>query len=175
MIDRIDIRKNLPTDIAALKGLYLKAFPDEDLSPLLRELLNEKDGVLSLIAVSGSTLVGHVIFTMCSLDGRSQNIALLGPLAVSPKVQQQGIGSALVKAGFERVKSEGIEQVNVLGDPAYYSRFGFKADGDVLPPYKLPAEWETAWQLVSLNDGSPDLAGKLSVPAPWRQPHLWLP
>ena len=175
MSSGIEIRESLPTDGKALEDLYPAAFPDEDLLPLLRELLSEKDNVFSLVAVSEGMLVGHIVFTTCGIAGRREKVGLLGPLAVSPAVQRQGIGRTLIQVGLKRMQSEGATQVHVLGDPAYYGRFGFEPDSGVTPPYDLPPEWQTAWQSISLRSGKPRLVGMLSVPKPWRQAALWAP
>lgn len=58
----------------------------------------------------------------------------------------------------------GTARVYVLGDPAYYSRFGFEPDVNVRPPYPLPGEWRGAWQSLSLCDDAPPLHGTLSLP-----------
>jgi len=175
MSKEIEVRESLPTDISLIERLYPDAFPDEDLLPLVQELLREEQDVLSLVAVLDRTLAGHVIFTMCGIAARPDEVALLGPLAVAPKMQRRGIGSALVREGLQRLKTEGALQVQVLGDPAYYGRFGFEPDDGVIPPYPLPKEWLTAWQSIGLRDGKPALRGTLSVPPPWRQPALWAP
>lgn len=175
MSNEIDIRKSQPTDRTALEELYRLAFPDEDLVPLLRELLNEEHGVFSFVATSDAEPVGHIVVTMCGVGGHREKVGLLGPLAVSPRVQGRGIGSALIREGLRRLKGEGAVQVQVLGDPAYYGRFGFQPDNDVSPPYEIPREWRTAWQSIVLRDKEPGLAGTLTVPQPWRRPALWAP
>ena len=175
MTEEIDIRESLPRDIASIEKLYPDAFPDEDLLPLVGELLREEQVVLSLVATADRALAGHVIFTTCAIVGTTDSVALLGPLAVAPARQRQGIGSALVRAGFRRLENAGTSQVYVLGDPAYYRRFGFEPDDDVTPPYPLPEEWHGAWQSLSLGGNKPSLHGKLSVPQPWRQHALWAP
>lgn len=169
----VNIRESLPTDREALEALYPAAFPDEDLVPLVRELLSEDGNIISFVAMRDGMLVGHIAFTMCRIEGRREKVALLGPVAVSPRVQRQGIGSALIQKGLDRLKSEGTTQVYLLGDPAYYGRFGFEPDCTVAPPYELPQEWQTAWQSISLQGVEPDLEGTLSVPKLWRKPALW--
>lgn len=175
MIDKSEIRESLPNDVTLIEELYPKAFPDEDLLPLVRELLREDSVVLSLVGISDRALVGHAMFTICSIAGRRDKVALLGPLAVAPDRQRQGIGSAIVCAGLRRLEDAGTRQVYVLGDPAYYGRFGFEPDHGVLPPYPLPKEWQGAWQSLGLRDSGPPLCGKLSVPQSWRRPDLWAP
>ncbi len=175
MTDRLEIRESVPKDAALIERLYPNAFPDEDLSPLVRDLLSEAPIVLSLVGMADTALVGHAIFTTCGIAGRPDKVALLGPLAVAPAWQRQGIGSALVLAGLQRVETAGASRVYVLGDPAYYERFGFEPDADVTPPYPLPEAWRGAWQSLSLGGNKPRPRGKLAVPQPWRQQALWAP
>ena len=175
MTEHIDIRESLPSDTTSIEALYPNAFPDEDLLPLVRELLGAEPIVLSLVGIVDETLAGHVIFTTCGIAGGADTVALLGPLAVAAARQRQGVGSALVRAGLRALETSGTRRVYVLGDPAYYGRFGFAADEDVTPPYPLPEEWRGAWQSLSLRGDTPPLCGKLSVPQPWSQRALWAP
>ncbi|MDJ0945758.1 MAG: N-acetyltransferase [Kiloniellales bacterium] len=175
MIDKLEIRDCLPDDVTSIEGLYPDAFPDEDLLPLVRELLRDGPVVLSLVGIADKALVGHVIFTACGIAGSTDKVALLGPLAIAPAWQRQGIGSALLRAGLRRLENAGTTQVYVLGDPAYYGRFGFEPDHGVAPPYPLPEEWQGAWQSLNLRGDAPPRHGKLSVPHPWRRPALWAP
>ncbi len=174
-MDKIEFRESLPSDIVSIEKLYPDAFPDEDLLPLVRDLLQETPVVLSLVGIIGASLVGHVIFTTCGLAGDTGEVALLGPLAVATAWQRQGIGSAAVRAGLQQLKKAGVKQVYVLGDPAYYGRLGFVPEVGVAPPYPLPAEWQGAWQSINLSSAAPTGRSKLTVPRPWLQPALWAP
>lgn len=169
------IRESVPADLAAIRQLYPLAFPDEDLLPVVNALTGQDHGVLSLVARQAGRLVGHVCFTLCSIDGSAAPAALLAPLAVVPDHQRTGIGSALVRAGLDRLAAMGVVHVNVLGDPAYYGRFGFRQDDRVLAPYTLPDDWRAAWQSLTLGDGDQTVSGTLVVPAPWRVPAYWQP
>lgn len=175
MIEEVEIRESLPRDIASIETLYQDAFPDEDLVPLVRELLKEEHGVLSLVGLIDRALAGHIIFTTCRIAESSDKVSLLGPLAVARVRQRQGIGSALVREGLRRQENTGAVQVFVLGDPAYYERVGFEPETDVTPPYALPDDWRGAWQSISLKNTEPPCRGQLSVPQPWLQPALWAP
>jgi putative acetyltransferase len=172
MTDAIEVRESLPADIAAVESLYAGAFPDEDLLPLVRQLLAGGSDFLSLVAISGPTIVGHVCFSACGIVGSEEKLSLLGPLAVAPDWQRKGIGARLVREGLDRLKRGGVTQVQVLGDPAYYARFGFQPDDGVAPPYPLPAEWREAWQRIRLCNGE-RVQGTLLVPRAWRRPALW--
>ncbi len=170
-----EIRESTQDDVAQLADVYANAFPDEELMPLVVALLESKEEVVSLVACVDRALVGHILMTMCGIEGRSERVALLAPLGVVSAWQRRGAGAALIAEGLRRVKALGATQVHVLGDPAYYGRFGFRADAGVAPPYPLPKEWDTAWQSLSLQPGETTLEGRLSVPGPWRQPALWGP
>jgi len=167
------IRESMADDLDTLATIYAGAFPDEDLLPLVKELLRNRSGVLSLVATVGSAVVGHVIFTFCRVAGQRDKVALLGPLAVAPDRQRRGIGTALIRDGLDRLEHAGASRVFVLGDPAYYSRVGFAPETRVSPPYPLPEEWRAGWQSIALQET--ELKGALEVPAPWRRAHLWAP
>lgn len=170
-----EIRLGEPSDRPAIEMLYPEAFPDEDLLPLLGDLLQETETVISLVATADARIAGHVIFTMCGVGDNTVNAALLAPLAVGPLWQRRGVGSALVRAGLERLRDAGTDIVLVLGDPRYYGRLGFAPETSIEPPYRLPAEWSGAWQSLDLTGIGTRRAGLLSVPSPWRKPALWAP
>lgn len=89
------------------------------------------DGVvrLSLVAVEDGEVVGHILFTELptQVDGREVDAVALAPMAVDPRRQSAGVGSALVREGLARLARDRFEAVIVLGHPAYYPRFGFSA------------------------------------------------
>lgn len=175
MTENLEIRDSVPADFGAIELLYPEAFPDEDLLPLVRDLLPDTTVATSMVGVIDAGIVGHVIFTKCGVTGTQVNAALLGPLGVTPERQGQGIGSALVRAGLQRLKDENVHLVCVLGDPAFYGRLGFLPESSIAPPYRLPAEYEGAWQSQTLCELGAAHSGELSVPTQWRQPLLWAP
>ena len=175
MSDKLDIRESVPGDLGAIESLYPQAFPDEDLLPLVRDLLRDEAVTTSLVGSVDSAIAGHVIFTKCGVTGSNVCASLLGPLAVAPAWQRQGIGSAIVRAGLRRLTNAGVNRVFVLGDPAYYGRLGFTPERAVEPPYPLPAEDDGAWQAQALGETATRCAGVLSVPPQWLRPALWAP
>ena len=175
MSDELEIRDSVQADAAGIESLLGEAFPEEDLIPLVRDLLQDAATAISLVGVIDSQIVGHAIFTRCGVVTSSVKAALLGPLAVAPAWQRRGIGSAIVRAGLQRLTDEHVALVCVLGDPAYYGRFGFVPETLVEPPYPLPAEWQGAWQAQYLDDSSAPCTGKLDLPPQWLQPALWAP
>ena len=175
MSGELEIHESVQADAAAIESLYPKAFPDEDLLPLVRDLLQDAATAVSLVGVIDSQIVGHAIFTKCGVEGSSVKAALLGPLAVAPAWQRQGIGSAIVRAGLQRLKDEDVSLICVLGDPRYYSRLGFHPDALIDPPFPLPVEWDSAWQSQYMDNTTEACTGRLTVPAQWLQPTLWAP
>jgi putative acetyltransferase len=175
MTGGIQIEASVADDEPAVLNLYRAAFPDEDLVPLVGDLLRLTSGLLSLVARRKGRIVGHVCFTTCGVAHDRSAVALLGPLAVDEAERRRGIGGGLVRAGLGRVESDGVVQVCVLGDPDYYGRFGFAAETRILPPYPLVVEWRAAWQSLRLGPAGTSCAGRLVVPAPWLRPALWAP
>lgn len=115
---------------------------------------------LSLVAEAGHLIVGHALFSHVdveAVDGVREVLAL-GPVAVDPDVQRQGIGTALVRAGLSAADALGEPLVVVLGWPDYYPRFGFRpaADLRLQPPQEYPADHYFALPLASYD---PRIAG----------------
>lgn len=175
MPDRLKLRESTASDVSAIVELYDAAIPGEDLKPLLRDLLAGRSDVLSLVWTDDGTVVGHAAFSVCGIEGRQRQVALLGPLAVLPERQRKGLGAALVRGGLNRLERGGISSVFVLGDPAYYGALGFKTERNVVPPYPLSAEWREAWQSIDLWECELSCRGQLIVPEPWRRQALWMP
>lgn len=157
-------------DVHELDKLYAAAFPDEPLTGLVGALTALDTSVLSLAARIDGALAGHGLFTMCKLEEAGE-AALLGPLAVAPDHQRQGVGGAIIRAGIDRLRGGAARRILVLGDPAYYSRFGFTPERDVRPTHPIPAAWKDAWRSITL-DARP-ASGRLIAPAAWDDPALW--
>ncbi len=175
MTTPLHIRPSTPTDWPTLQTLYPKAFPDEELLPLVKELLQDDTLSTSLVGTINNQVVSHILLTNCTTDQSKSPVALLGPLAVSPAHQKQGNGTALIKQSLQSMNDQGKVKIVVLGDPAYYSRHGFSPESQLSPPYALPPEWYGAWQSQSIGDIPPPCTGTLIVPKPWQHKALWLP
>ena len=173
MKERLQIRDSVSADSTAIESLYPKAFPDEDLLPVVRDLLEDPAVTTSIVGVLDSQVVAHIIFTACGVSRSPVQVALLAPLGVTPEWQRQGIGSELVRAGLQQMESAGTQIVCVLGDPAYYGRLGFRPDMSIRPPYPLPEEYEGAWQSIRFGDDAESCSGQLLVPRQWLQEDLW--
>jgi putative acetyltransferase len=84
--------------------------------------------VLSLVAVDGAEVVGHLLLTKVRIEGSVAAAPLLlglGPVAVRTDRQRQGIGDRLTRAALGAARETGAAGIVVLGHPAYYPRFGF--------------------------------------------------
>jgi predicted N-acetyltransferase YhbS len=95
---------------------------------------------ISLVAEEGDVVVGHVAISPVTISSGETGWYGLGPLAVLPPRQCQGIGSMLTDAALTELRRRGGAGCVVLGDPGYYGRFGFKADPGLELP-GLPAEY----------------------------------
>ncbi len=120
------IRSETTADHAAIGALNEVAFETSAEAELVAALRRDARPFVSLVALDGERLVGHAAFSPATLDSDPElPIAGLGPMAVLPARQRQGIGSALVEAGLEHCRAAGFVAVIVLGHAAYYPRFGF--------------------------------------------------
>ena len=84
MTKKIEIREIARADVEELRPLYAQAFPDEDLYPLVSALHEDTEATISLVAIDEARIVGHVVFTLCTVSSAPHKVALLGPLAVTP-------------------------------------------------------------------------------------------
>lgn len=88
---------------------------------------------LGIVAKQGGRIVGHVLVTklnIASQNGKSLNALLLAPLSVAVEYRNKGIGASLVNEAIARAKALGYPAIVLVGDPAYYGRFGFKKAAD---------------------------------------------
>ncbi|MFI6479827.1 GNAT family N-acetyltransferase [Nonomuraea sp. NPDC050663] len=149
----MEIRDELPEDREAVWQVEADAFGRPDEADLLAKL--EPDKAFSLVATVGGEVVGHVLFTWLPI---SEHRALaLAPLAVRPGAQGKGVGGELVRQGLARARALGVPAVVVLGDPAYYGRFGFAHDPKITQSYGWPDE---AFQVVKYRE----IAGEAAYP-----------
>lgn len=126
----VQYRLETPADCTAIDRVQQAAFGREDEAALVDQLRASGDARLSLVAELDGTLVGHVLYSRLTIvEGDRQIEALaLAPLAVLPEQQRRGIGTELVRRSLSHCRDEGHAIVLVLGNPAYYERFGFRAD-----------------------------------------------
>jgi putative acetyltransferase len=151
------IRTEGPGDVAAIRTITTAAFRDMAYSSgteaaIIDALRGAGALTLSLVAVEGGALVGHVAFSPVTIDGRDLGWFGLGPVAVRPDRQGRGIGGALIREGLERLIARGAGGCVLLGEPEYYSRFGFEADAGLVLA-DMPAEY---FQALSFGPEIPE-------------------
>jgi len=92
---------------------------------LIARLRADGDVAVELVAEANGEIVGHVMFSRLTVQPATLKVAALAPVSTRIDRQKSGIGSALIREGLMRCKLQGFDAVTVLGDPAYYQRFGF--------------------------------------------------
>lgn len=130
----IQIRRERPEDHEEIGRLTTAAFdqmPYSDGSEpaIIEKLRQAGDLTLSLVAVEGEKILGHVAFSPVSIAKSESDWFGLGPVSVWPERQRQGIGTVLINHGLQKLRDRGAGGCVLTGDPDYYRRFGFIADG----------------------------------------------
>ncbi len=144
------IRVETEIDQESVRAVNTAAFAtlvEGDLVDALRKLAQP---FISMVAEKRGEIIAHIAFSPASLLGHPDvKVMGLGPMAVLPDHQRQGIGSALVNAGLERCTELGCDLVVVLGHPEYYPRFGFSPATrfGIDSEYDVPAEVFMALEL----------------------------
>jgi len=118
------VRLETPGDIQAIRIVEEIAFGQRDEARLVDDLRAAGDAVFSLVAVKDGIIAGHAMFSRMQAPFPA---LALGPIAVLPEYRRTGIASALIREGIARGEAAGWLGIFVLGDPAFYRRFGFSA------------------------------------------------
>jgi putative acetyltransferase len=155
--DVIEIRTERPQDSAAIQEVHSKAFGGPVEAKLVQLICERKKALISLVAVSDGKIVGHILFSKVTIASSPNtfNAVGLGPVAVLPEFQRTGIGSKLIRDGLKQCQQAGYDAVVLVGEPAYYSRFGFSRAAD----FGLQNEYgvHDEFMVLPLRDGA--LAG----------------
>ncbi|MEO0465706.1 MAG: N-acetyltransferase [Pseudomonadota bacterium] len=124
---------NGPSDgLIALFGASFTASegPDEGqvIAKLVRDLieLTPVDDLAVFSIEEHNELIASIMFTPLVFRDDKRSVALLSPVAVAPDHQRQGHGQALLTHGLAAIRRKGIDVAITYGNPAYYSRVGFK-------------------------------------------------
>ncbi|MBY4635899.1 N-acetyltransferase [Sphingopyxis sp. XHP0097] len=135
MPDELLIRSASKADAEDIDLLVRAAFAQTEFghqgeAELVRMLSDDGDALVSLVAESGSALVGHVLFSRMDVeaDGAALSAAGLAPVSVVRARQGAGIGAALINAGLDALRQQGIAMSFVQGHVDYYRRFGYSID-----------------------------------------------
>jgi len=109
----------------AVDGIVVAAFGMPGEARLVRDLRCDGAVAVERVAMEADEMVGHVLFSRCTVEPATIRVAALAPVAVAPARQRAGIGSTLIRDGLAQCAAQGFDAVVLLGDPAYYRRFGF--------------------------------------------------
>ncbi len=136
----ITIREEIFQDIDAIRTINERAFGQPQEANIIDRLRANREGLLSLVALQDEKIIGHILFSLVTIEDHHRILKGVGlaPMAVLPEFQRQGIGSKLIKAGIEILKTSGCPFIIVLGHPEYYPRFGFEPASH----YGIRSQWE---------------------------------
>lgn len=135
------IRPEQTRDTDAIRALTTAAFGQPDEARLVDLLRADGDVAISLVCeqkrLTTNHITGHALFSPMNAPLRALGLA---PVSVSPEHQKQGIGARLIRHGLDIAQADGWQAVFVLGDPGYYTRFGFSvaAAAGFISPYAGP-------------------------------------
>lgn len=141
------IRPEAAQDQTALRGLLRRAFKTDAEAQLLDRLRDAGDLAASLVADAHGTVIGHLALSPLAA---SRPALALAPVAVAPAMQRRGIGAALIREAIRQFSDDHL--IVVLGDPAYYARFGF-----------APVAWTSPYAGPALQALGPDLPADLTI------------
>jgi putative acetyltransferase len=167
------VRREIPADIDVIRTVTAAAFATADrpgsVEAELVDGLRASDAwlpALSLVAVDGPDLLGHVVCTRARVGAAP--VLGLGPLSVRPDWQRRGVGSALVHAVLGAADALDEPLVVLLGHADYYPRFGFRpaAELDITPPV---AGWAPHFQVRPLTTYTPDMRGAFRYAEPFER------
>ncbi|MGM7850850.1 GNAT family N-acetyltransferase [Yersinia enterocolitica] len=164
------IRVEIPVDAPGIDALLRKAFKGDDEAELVQQL--REDGLLTLGIVATDDeggVVGYAAFSPVDVGGEDRQWVALAPLAVEEGLRRQGLAEKLVYEGLDSLNEFGYAAVVVLGDPAYYQRFGFVPAAR----HQLTCRWpdtEEAFQVYALaEDALTDSDGEVVFSAPFNR------
>jgi len=147
-------------DAAAIRHVHLTAFPTPAEADVVERLRGNGKAVLELVALDGDSVVGHIVFSPIALEPLAGTVGLgLGPIAVMPDHEKHGVGRRLIQNGLAACRQWGAGFVVVIGDPPYYTRFGFEPAAK----HGLRSEYDArdAFMVFKLESGALPPAGTL--------------
>jgi putative acetyltransferase len=157
------LRGETPGDEAGIRAVHLASFSTPAEADLVDALRAAGRLTVSRLAADRGEIVGHVALSPVRLAGSDAGVGL-APVAVLPAFRRRGIGDRLIREGLARCAAAGWAFAVVLGEPAYYGRFGFR------PASRLGLRDEygggDAFQALELRPGSIPAAGGLVRYAP---------
>ena len=159
-------RAEAAADVAAIRDANLQAFGNDYEPDVIEKLRADPASWLPGLSIVATTedgkVVGHVLLSRCRID--ETPAAALGPCAVLPDYQKQGVGSAVIRTALAAARAQGEHLVVLLGHLEYYPRFGFRPAST----FGIDATFETGPHLMALPlDDTPVPSGTIHYPPPW--------
>ena len=144
-ITSLVIRPESPQDAVAIEEVTRQAFASHPHSRQTEQFivraLREADALaISLVAELPGKVVGHAAFSPVAVADGSAGWFGVGPISVLPSLQKQGIGRSLMESGMSILRQRGAAGCVLVGEPAFYGRFGFANDPGLLLP-GVPQEY----------------------------------
>jgi putative acetyltransferase len=118
----VRIRIEEPGDRTASVDVERLAF-GSSVEPEIVDRIRDLEGAFALVADDDGEVVGHVQFSRAWVGELA--VVALGPIAVRPERQGEGIGTALIAEGLAEARRRGEPAAILLGSPDFYGRRGF--------------------------------------------------
>ena len=178
----MQLSKYSPGDIEEISQLFIRTFTDSEgesegqlIGELVRDLMinTEPEDLYGFIATEVNQIIGSIFFTRMFFQSGICAF-LLSPAAVLTAFQGKGIGQKLINYGIGCLKENGVSLVITYGDPAFYSKVGFKqiTEQTIQPPFELSQP--EGWLGRSLTGGEiKPIAGNPSCVKAFDKPDLW--
>jgi putative acetyltransferase len=152
----INIRNETEADAPAIAAVTICAFMSAPHTSHTEQFIVaalRKAGLLkiSLVADAEGAVIGHVAVSPVSISNGASGWFGLGPISVLPEHQRRGVGSRLMHEALRILREQGAAGCVVLGEPEYYSRFGFQADSNLILPDVAPEYF----QAISFDSSRP--------------------
>lgn len=143
------IRTEIPSDITQIDTLLKKAFDTDAESNLTTKLRENGKVIFSAVACNDENqVVGHILFTTVTLDGKDHSYLGLAPLAVAKEYRRQGIAQQLLTFSLESLAEFGHRAVFTLGEPMVYHNSGFMTAANFRCKWPVPSEFFMAVELT---------------------------
>lgn len=139
------IRPEAPGEAQAIERVHVAAFESHTHSRqtehlIVRALRAAGALAVSLVAERDGEVIGHIAFSAALINGQDCGWQLLGPVGVLPEHQRKGVGCQLVREGLAAIRRLGARGCVLVGEPAYYGRFGFAQSPSLSMP-DVPSEY----------------------------------
>lgn len=169
-------------DAAEIELMFTETFANSEgraegemIGRLVRDFINSTDeaDIYGFVAREKAEILGGIFFSRITFE-REINAFILAPVAVRTGHQGRGVGQALIRFGLDALAADGVELVLTYGDPAFYSKVGFRAVFEAVVPPPLPLSHPEGWLAQSLSGGTIEpIAGSLRCVEALNRPEYW--